>query len=57
MAEALSAAMTSRATRDLRSSSVELTIYEAVGGPDTLLALAEAWHRRCLADLIVAHPF
>jgi hemoglobin len=36
---------------------VEPTIYEAMGGADALLALAEAWHRRCLADPILAHPF
>lgn len=41
----------------LRSSLVEPTIYEAMGGADALLALAEAWHRRCLADPILAHPF
>jgi len=33
------------------------TIYEAMGGFDALLALAEAWHKRCLADMILAHPF
>ena len=33
------------------------TIYEAMGGADRVLALAEAWHRRCLADPILAHPF
>lgn len=33
------------------------TIYEAMGGADALSALAEAWHRRCLADPILAHPF
>jgi truncated hemoglobin YjbI len=38
-------------------SLVELTIYEAMGGADALLALAEAWHARCLADPILAHPF
>jgi truncated hemoglobin YjbI len=36
---------------------VEATIYEAMGGADALLALAEAWHERCLADPILAHPF
>jgi hemoglobin len=36
---------------------VEPTIYAAMGGADAVLALAEAWHRRCLADEIVAHPF
>lgn len=38
-------------------SAVESTIYEAMGGADALLALAEAWHRRCLADPILAHAF
>lgn len=38
-------------------SAVEQSIYEAVGGAEALLALAEAWHRRCLADPILAHPF
>lgn len=43
--------------RRLRSSLVEPTIYEAMGGANALLALAEAWHGRCLADPILAHPF
>jgi hemoglobin len=33
------------------------TIYEAAGGADGMLALAHAWHERCLADPITAHPF
>ncbi len=36
---------------------MDLTIYEAMGGAEALLALAEAWHKRCLADPILAHPF
>lgn len=36
---------------------MEPTIYEAMGGADALLALAHAWHQRCLADPILAHPF
>jgi truncated hemoglobin YjbI len=36
---------------------VDRTIYEEVGGGDVLLALAEAWHKRCLADPILAHAF
>lgn len=36
---------------------MEPTIYEAMGGADAVLALAEAWHARCLADPILAHPF
>lgn len=33
------------------------SIYEAMGGADAVLALAEAWHARCLADPVLAHPF
>jgi len=36
---------------------VDTTIYEAMGGAATVRALAEAWHARCLADPILAHPF
>jgi hemoglobin len=36
---------------------VEPTIYEAMGGAEAALALAEACHARCLADPILAHPF
>jgi hemoglobin len=36
---------------------VESTIYEAVGGRDGLVALAHAWHRRCLDDPLASHPF
>jgi hemoglobin len=36
---------------------MERTIFEAMGGAEALLALAEAWHKRCLADPIVAHAF
>jgi hemoglobin len=36
---------------------MEPTIYEAMGGADAVLALAEAWHARCLADPMVAHAF
>jgi truncated hemoglobin YjbI len=36
---------------------VELTIYEAMGGEHAVLALAEAWHGRCLDDPILSHPF
>lgn len=28
-----------------------------MGGADAVRALAEAWHKRCLADPILAHPF
>ncbi len=33
------------------------TIVDAMGGPEIVLAVAEAWHRRCLADPIVSHAF
>jgi hemoglobin len=33
------------------------TIYDAAGGADGLLALSHAWHARCLADPVAAHPF
>jgi hemoglobin len=32
-------------------------VYEAAGGSDGLLRLAEAWHARVLADEIVSHAF
>jgi hemoglobin len=35
----------------------ETTLYEAAGGYDGLLALAHAWHQRCLDDPIMSHPF
>ena len=33
------------------------TIYEAAGGHGAFVALAHAWHVRCLADPIVSHAF
>ena len=33
------------------------TIYAAAGGEAGLLRLAEAWHRRVLADPVVSHAF
>ena len=33
------------------------TVYEAAGGGDGLLRLAEAWHARVMADEIVSHAF
>jgi hemoglobin len=33
------------------------SIYEAAGGMEGLRRLAEAWHRRVMADEIVAHAF
>ena len=33
------------------------TIYEAAGGQQAFLKLAESWHARCLADAVVSHAF
>src|SRR4030095_15763875 len=33
------------------------TIYEALGGRDGVLRLANAWHTRVLADDVVSHAF
>ncbi len=33
------------------------TTYEAAGGAEGMLALSRAWHARCLADPVAAHPF
>jgi len=33
------------------------TLYEAAGGSQGLVLLAEAWHRRVMADEVVAHAF
>ena len=33
------------------------TIYEAAGGNGAFLALATAFHARCLADPVLSHPF
>jgi hemoglobin len=33
------------------------TVFEACGGTPAMLALARAWHARCLADPEAAHPF
>src|SRR5438552_12994051 len=33
------------------------SVYEAVGGEDGLVRLAEAWHARVMADEIVSHAF
>jgi len=32
-------------------------VYDAAGGGEGLLALAHAWHVRCLADPVVSHAF
>jgi hemoglobin len=33
------------------------TVYEAAGGADGVLGLAEAWHARVMADEVVSHAF
>jgi hemoglobin len=33
------------------------TVFEAAGGDAGLVALARAWHERCLADPVASHPF
>lgn len=33
------------------------TLFEAAGGVDGMRRLAEAWHRRVMADEVVAHAF
>ena len=33
------------------------SVYDAAGGHEGMLRLAEAWHRRVLADEVVAHAF
>lgn len=33
------------------------TVYEAAGGADGVLRLAEAWHVRVMADEVVSHAF
>jgi hemoglobin len=33
------------------------TLFEFAGGEGAFLALAEAHHRRCLADPVLSHPF
>jgi len=34
-----------------------MTLYEAVGGFDVLLAVCRQWHELCLADPVAEHPF
>jgi hemoglobin len=33
------------------------TVFEAAGGNEALHRLADAWHRRVMADDVVSHPF
>ena len=48
---------TGRIDADARTRGVTESIYESVGGWPALLALARAWHVRCLADPVVSHAF
>jgi hemoglobin len=34
-----------------------MTLYDAMGGSDAVLAVAHHWHERVLADPVVAHAF
>ena len=36
---------------------MDQTVYDAAGGRQGMLALAHAWHERCLADPVVSHAF
>lgn len=36
---------------------MDVSVYEAAGGRPAMIALAEAWHRRCLDDPVVSHAF
>jgi len=36
---------------------MESSVYEAAGGRGAIVALAAAWHRRCLDDPVVSHAF
>jgi hemoglobin len=33
------------------------TVYEAAGGAEGMVRLADAWHARVMADEVVSHPF
>jgi hemoglobin len=39
------------------NDAVMQSVYEAVGGDEGLLRLAEAWHARVMADEVVSHAF
>jgi hemoglobin len=38
-------------------SAMRESVYDAMGGAAAVLALAHAWHERCLADPVVSHAF
>jgi hemoglobin len=41
----------------MNANKTNQTIYEALGGHDTLIKLAGAWHTRVLEDELVSHAF
>jgi truncated hemoglobin YjbI len=60
IAEASGAAAILRQVDEARaqvSSGTMQSVYEAAGGTDGLLRLAEAWHSRVMADEVVSHAF
>src|ERR1700755_2473933 len=46
-----------RRERDRVGAMTRPSLYEFAGGDDALLALATAFHARCLADPVLNHPF
>jgi hemoglobin len=38
-------------------ADMDRSVFEAAGGYPAILALAGAWHRRCLDDPLVSHAF
>ena len=38
-------------------AGMEESLYDAIGGHDAVVALARAWHSRCLDDPVASHPF
>ena len=44
-------------TRATDDRLMEPSIFEVAGGQPAFLALAQAWHLRCLADPVVSHAF
>jgi len=46
-----------RARRIPDDRLMEPSIFDVAGGQPAMLALAQAWHLRCLADPVVSHAF
>src|SRR3954454_16745009 len=53
---AAAAPVVQRTARD-EHRRMTASLYDALGGGPAVRRLAEAWHRRCLADPIVSHAF